>query len=35
MGKDRNEKLNFLEFNENKYTVYMILWDTMNAVLRG
>lgn len=37
MGQERRKKeiKDFLELNENEYTPYSNLWDTMEAVLRG
>jgi hypothetical protein len=34
LGKYRNEIKHFLEFTENEYTAYQIVWNTMKAVQR-
>ena len=31
----KKETTEFIEFNENEYTSYPNLWDTMKAVIRG
>jgi hypothetical protein len=37
MGRQRNKGGNqkFLEYNKNKNTTYLNVWDTAKAVLRG